>query len=237
VQYEVVPKARCVQGITVIVFLGALIAPFAAEADPPAPLSVLLVANGWCSHEDDIENHFSDLGYTVTRIKDYKVKSTTSFAAYDLIVLTESAPLVSAAGLNAIQASGKPVLVVESWDFLYAYRLGLTTSPMARIAYGETVDSLIEGYTDLTSRVGAEAVVYESDELVFGVNPLHVKPSVEPLYESTGCMSGVAVFADYEKKIAVTGVSETGAYAVNGWKMLDALVRQIVPAPPEHPTT
>jgi hypothetical protein len=127
------------------------------------------------------------------------VKSTTSFGAYDLIVLTESAPLISAAGLNAIQASGKPVLVVESWTFLYAYRLGLTTSPIARISYGETVTSLVDGYTELTSRVGAEAVVYESDELVFDVNPAHVKPSVAPLYESTGCMSGVAVFADYER--------------------------------------
>jgi hypothetical protein len=79
----------------------------------------------------------------VTRIKDYKVKNTTSFAAYDLIVLTESAPLISTSGLNAIKASGKPVLVVESWTFLYAHRLGLTTSPLARISYGETVTSLV----------------------------------------------------------------------------------------------
>jgi hypothetical protein len=34
----------------------------------------------------------------------------------------------------------------------------------------------------------------------------------------------------------VTGVSETGGYAVNGWKMLDTLVQQITPAPPERET-
>ena len=214
--YEVSPKARCARSVALFVLLGALLAPLAAKADPPAPLNVLFVANGWCSQEDDIENHLLDLGYTVTRMKDYKVKGTTSFTAYDLIVLTESAPLVSPFGMSAIKASGKPVLVVESWTFLYAYRLGLTTSAVARLSYGDTVTSLVEGYTAFTSRVGAEALVYQPEALAFGVNPDHVKSSVSPLYQSTGCMSGVAVFADYAKKIAVTGVAETGSYTVDG---------------------
>ena len=80
------PKARGVRAVAMFVLLGALLAPLAAEADPPEPLNVLFVANGWCSQEDDIENHFLDLGYNVTRMKDYKVKGTTSFAGYDLIV-------------------------------------------------------------------------------------------------------------------------------------------------------
>jgi hypothetical protein len=125
--------------VTALTLMAMIVLPRASSATPPTPLNVLFVANGWCSQEDDIENHFLDLGYNVTLIKDYKVKGTTSFAAYDLIVLTESAPLVSAAGLNAIKASGKPVLVVESWNFLYAYRLGLTTSPLARLSYGDTI--------------------------------------------------------------------------------------------------
>ena len=79
--YEVMPKARCVRAVAVFVLLGTIVAPLAAQADPPTPLNVLFVANGWCSQEDDIENHFLDLGYNVTLIKDYKVKGTTSFAA------------------------------------------------------------------------------------------------------------------------------------------------------------
>jgi hypothetical protein len=71
VLYEGVPKSRVFHAIAAFVFLAALLAPLAAKADPPAPLNVLLVANGWCSHEDDIENHFLDLGFMVTRIKDY----------------------------------------------------------------------------------------------------------------------------------------------------------------------
>ncbi|MCK9460977.1 MAG: hypothetical protein M0R80_15180 [Proteobacteria bacterium] len=234
--YEVVPKARCVRAIAVFVLLGALVTPLAAAADPPTPLNVLFVANGWCSQEDDIENHFLDLGYNVTRIKDYKVKSTTSFAAYDLIVLTESAPLVSAAGLNAIKASGKPVLVVESWTFLYAYRLGLTTSPLARLSDGDTVTSLVDGHTAFTSRVGTEALVHQTASLVFGVNPAHAKSNVVPLYQSTGCMSGVSLFVDYEHKIGVTGISDTASYTVDAWKMFDILVQQIVPAPRPYAT-
>jgi hypothetical protein len=236
VSYEVVPKARCVRAVAVFILLGALVAPLAAAADPPTPLNVLFVANGWCSQEDDIENHFLDLGYNVTRIKDYKVRGTTSFAAYDLIVLTESAPLVSATGLSAIKASGKPVLVVESWTFLYAYRLGLTTSPIARLSDGDTVTSLVDGYTAFTSRVGAEALVHQKPALIFGVNPAHLKSNAVSLYQSTGCMSGVAVFADYEKKIAVTGISDTASYTVDAWKMFDILVQQIVPAPPDYVT-
>jgi len=236
VSYEVMPKARCVRVVAMLVLLGALIAPLAAEADPPTPLNVLFVANGWCSQEDDIENHFLDLGYSVTRIKDYKVKSTTSFAAYDLIVLTESAPLVSASGLNAIKASGKPVLVVESWTFLYAYRLGLTTSAIARLSDGDTVTSLVDGYTAFTSRVGAEALVHQAASLVFGMNPAHVKSTITPLFQSTGCLSGVALFVDYEHRIAVTGVSDTANYTVDAWKMFDILVQQIVPAPRPYAT-
>jgi hypothetical protein len=71
VSYEVVPKARFARAVAVFALLGAILAPLAAEADPPAPLNVLFVANGWCSYEDDIENHFLDLGFMVTRIKDY----------------------------------------------------------------------------------------------------------------------------------------------------------------------
>jgi hypothetical protein len=236
VSYEVMPKARCVRAVAVFVLLGAIVAPFAAKADSPTPLNVLFVANGWCSQEDDIESHFLDLGYNVTLIKDYKVKGSTSFAAYDLIVLTESAPLVSAAGLNAIKASGKPVLVVESWTFMYAYRLGLTTSPIARLSDGDTVTSLVDGYTAFTSRVGAEALVHQTASLVFGINPAHVKSTVTPLYQSTGCMSGVALFVDYTKKIGVTGISDTGGYTVDAWKMFDILVQQIVPTPQERET-
>ncbi|MCK9459224.1 MAG: hypothetical protein M0R80_06260 [Proteobacteria bacterium] len=227
-------RGRTVRFVSAIAIVGALLLPVLASATPPTPLNVMFVANGWCSQEDDIENHFLDLGYNITLIKDYKVKSSTSFAAYDLIVLTESAPLMSAAGLNAIKASGKPVLVVESWTFLYAYRLGLTTSPIARLSDGDTVTSLVDGFTAFTSRVGAEALVHQTPAPVFGVNPTHVKSNVTPLYQTTGCMSGVALFADYTKKIGVTGISDTGSYTIDAWKMFDILVQQIVPTPPER---
>ena len=122
-----------VRAVALLALTGALFLPRLSHATP-TPTRVLLIADGLSPQEDDLENHFLDLDWSVTRIKDYKVNGSTSFAAYDLIVLVETAPLVPNCGLNAIKSSGKLVLVFEAWSFLYAYRLGLTTSPVALLA-------------------------------------------------------------------------------------------------------
>ncbi|MFO8071333.1 MAG: hypothetical protein R6V85_05600, partial [Polyangia bacterium] len=45
--------------------------------DPPDPLSVLFVADGWYQQEDDIETHLLDLGHDVT-VKTACARSTTA---------------------------------------------------------------------------------------------------------------------------------------------------------------
>jgi len=44
-------------------------------------------------------------------MKDYQVKSTTAFASYDLVLITEFAPNISSTALNVLEAAGAP------WDW------------------------------------------------------------------------------------------------------------------------
>ena len=127
--------------------------------DPPDPLNVLLVANGWYTQEDDIETHLLDLGYDVVVKKDYRVYGSTDLSVYDLIVITEFAPGLSYSALGNIESAGVPVLIVEYWDFWYSYRLGLTSTENCGYVGTDTITSMQEGYTEFTSRVGAEALV------------------------------------------------------------------------------
>ena len=69
-EVESTNRGRTVRFVSAIALVGVIFLPMLASATPPTPLNVLFVANGWCSQEDAIENHFLDLGYNVTRIKD-----------------------------------------------------------------------------------------------------------------------------------------------------------------------
>jgi hypothetical protein len=115
--------------LAAVVALAALTSARPAAADPPTPVSVLFVANGYYQQETIIRNHLLSSGaYTVTVKKDYQVTGALNLAPYDLVILTEFAPNVSTSGINNIKNSGKPVLIVEYWDFWYSYRFGLVTT-------------------------------------------------------------------------------------------------------------
>jgi hypothetical protein len=53
-----------VRALALVALTGALLTPrFAAAA--PTPRNVLLVANGYYTQKNDLEDHFLDLGYSV----------------------------------------------------------------------------------------------------------------------------------------------------------------------------
>jgi hypothetical protein len=207
-----------------------IVSPSVASAlDPPDPLNVLFVANGYYNQEDEIEDHFIDLGYTVTVMKSYQVRGTTNLAPYDLIVLTEFAPGVSTSGINNIKASDKPLLIVEYWDFWYSYRFGLTATEDCGYVGTDTITAVEEGYNELTSRVGGEALVYQPYYTVYGIHISDVEPGITPLYWSSEYFDEVAVLIDPVNKIAATGVYDTLKYTNDAWKMFDTLVELIAP--------
>jgi len=62
-------RGRTARFVSAIALVGAILLPVLASATPPTPLNVLFVANGYYTQENDIENHFLDLGYTVTLVR------------------------------------------------------------------------------------------------------------------------------------------------------------------------
>jgi hypothetical protein len=223
-------------GIALAVVVVVLLPATASALDPPAPLSVLFVANGYYIQETHIEDHFLDLGYAVTRRKDYQIKGTTSLVPYDLIVLTEFAPSVSTSGINNIKNSGKPVLIVEYWDFNYSKKLGLTTSASCGYVGTDTVEAVREGYDAFTSLVGVEALVYQPSYTVYGIDASKLTAGTTPLYWSSASFGEVAVLVHRGKKVAATGVYDTRKYTVDAWKMFDLLIEQVVPPRPRWQT-
>ncbi len=220
-----------------LVLMVGIVSPSVASAlDPPDPLNVLFVANGYYNQEDAIEDHFIDLGYTVTVMKSYQVRGTTNLAPYDLVVLTEFAPGVSTSGINNIKASDKPLLIVEYWDFWYSYRFGLTATEDCGYVGTDTITAVEVGYNELTSRVGGEALVYQPYYTVYGIHISDVEPGITPLYWSSEYFNEVAVLIDPVNKIAATGVYDTLKYTNDAWKMFDTLVEMIAPIDTERET-
>ena len=79
--------------------------PRASSATTYSPLKVLFVANGSYSQETYIQNHLTALGATVTKIKDYNVKSTTNFAAYIIDAFTDFYSEWQNAGQEVLQST------------------------------------------------------------------------------------------------------------------------------------
>ncbi|MFO8073387.1 MAG: hypothetical protein R6V85_16095 [Polyangia bacterium] len=202
--------------------------------DPPDPLNVLFVADGWYEQEDEIEMHLDDLGYGVTVKTDYQVSGSTDLSVYDLIVITEFAPNLSYAALDNIESSEVPVLIVEYWDFWYSYRLGLTSTEQCGYVGTDTIEAASEGYDSFTSRLGAEALVYQPYYTVYGIDEYDIEDGVRSVYYSSESFGEVAVLIDHERGIAATGVYDTTRYTNDAWKLFDLLIGAVTPQPPGY---
>jgi hypothetical protein len=197
----------------VFVVLGTLTATRPAAADPPEPLSVLLVANGYYQQETIIKNHLLSSGaYMVTVKKDYQITGTLNLAPYDLVILTEFAPNVSTSGINNIKASGKPVLIVEYWDFWYSYRFGLVTTDDCGYVGTNFVESVSSGIDEYSWYVGREPEVYTSTYTIYGIAADDVTEGVSKLYYSSRSFDEIAVLFDASRRVAATGIYDTRRY-------------------------
>ncbi|MFO8072407.1 MAG: hypothetical protein R6V85_11085, partial [Polyangia bacterium] len=195
---------------------------------------MLFVAGGWYQQEDDIESHLLDLGYDVAVKTDYQVYGSTDLSVYDLVVITEFAPNLSYSALDNIESSEVPVLIVEYWDFWYSYRLGLTSTEQCGYVGTDTIEAVAEGYDSFTSRVGAEALVYQPYYTVYGIDEYDIEDGVRSVYYSSESFGEVAVLIDHERGIAATGVYDTTRYTNDAWKLFDLLIGEVTPEPPGY---
>ncbi|MFO8070579.1 MAG: DUF4185 domain-containing protein [Polyangia bacterium] len=194
--------------------------------DPPDPLSVLFVADGWYEQEDEIESHLIDLGYDVAVKADYQVYGSTDLSGYDLVVISEFAPNLSYSALDNIESSGAPVLIVEYWDFWYSYQLGLTSTEQCGYAGTDTVDVITHDHP-VTRTLDDELDVYETSYTVYGMDSSDVEPGVTELIWSSESFGEAAVLVDDARSIAATGIYETGRYTPEAWMLFDLLVTHV----------
>ena len=215
----------------VIAFAAALLLPATASAlDPPEPQSVLFVANGYYQQETIIRNHLLSSGaYTVAVKKDYQIKGTTDLSPYDVVILTEFAPNVSTAGINNIKASGKPVLIVEYWDFWYSYRFGLVETDDCGYVGTNFVESVSAGIDEYSWYVGREPDVYTSTYAIYGIAAADVTEGVSKLYYSSRSFDEIAVLFDASQRVAATGVYDTRRYTAEAWRLFDRLLQMLAP--------
>ena len=194
---------------------------------------MLFVANGWYVQENQIEQHLLDTGaFTVTRIKDYKLKSTTNLAPYDLVILTEFAPNVSTSALTHLEASGLPILIVEYWDCWYSYRLGLAATDACGYVGRTTIEPTDESLEHPLSRLGGEVQVYGSSYTIYGMHETDLEPWVVPLAWGSKSFGEFAVYWDPERRIAATGVYDTRKFTTDGWRLFDMVLGELVPVGP-----
>ena len=203
-----------------------------ASAQGSDPVQVLFVANGYYQQEDDILDHLNDLGcYEVTTKKDYQIYGSTDLSTYDLIIITEFAPGIGYYGLQNLENSGKPILIVEYWDFWYSYKLGLVADDWAGY-YGTDTVEVITPEHPVASRLGSEIQVYSSSYTVYGIPYNDIKDGVTPLIYSSSSFNEVAVLSDNDRKIAATGIYDTTRYTVRGWMLFDYLLNELYQVTP-----
>jgi hypothetical protein len=89
----------------------------------------LFIANGISTHESYFINYlYNTKNYQVDVKTDCRVTGSTDLSGYDIIAVTGFAPYLSSQAIYNIKISGKPVLIIEYWDFWYSYKFGLTWS-------------------------------------------------------------------------------------------------------------
>jgi len=205
--------------------------PARADADP---VQVLFVKNGYYQQEDDILDHLNDLGcYEVTTKKDYQIYGSTDLSPYDMIIITEFAPGIGYYGLQNIENSGKPVLIVEYWDLWYSYKLGLVDDDWAGY-YGTDTVEVVEDQNPIAFTFGEEIEIYSSSYTVYGAPWYSIEDGVMPLVYSSAGFNEVAVYFDNDRKIAATGIYDTTRYTDDAWALFDLLLNMVYPASDEE---
>jgi hypothetical protein len=200
-----------------------LIAP---EIIQPPRNKILLVSNGATAEELALESYLDDFSaYDLDILEDDEVDETTDLTSYDTIVLTEFAPNISDQGLQNIQDSEKPILIVENSSWSYAYRLGLVTSPNAEAETSTEVSSTLRGVNDLNWILGNEPQVYETASDVYTVPGDAVDDDATPLMSVSP--ERATVLYDVSRGVVATGVSDIPNYTHHGRLLLDMLLRKL----------
>jgi hypothetical protein len=203
-----------------------------AFVPPPETADLLFVANGNFSNEERLEDHFDDLGYNVVRTKDSAVTSSTSFSSFDLVVVTGFAPNIGASAMNALLASGVPVLAISYWNQVYAKKLGLVTTNSAEYYGGKAVDLDVGEPASFARYVGQAPTVYSSSYTMYGALVDQVSSEVKIVARHGSDLDLIVAMYNGATRRAALGAYDAERYTVDGWRLLDLLLYRLAPPGP-----
>ncbi|MCP4752524.1 MAG: hypothetical protein GY866_16660, partial [Proteobacteria bacterium] len=202
-----------------------------AVADEFPPREILMVSNGYYYQEYQIIQHIEDLDSSnLTTVADYEMDGNTDLDHYDLIILTGFAPNLSNANIQSISDSAVPVLLVEFWDFIYSYKLGLTNDDFGY--FGDDLLDVAERDHPITQSLPDDLGYYDPPYFAFGVGEWALSAGTTALLQGS-TWDQVSVFVDDTRKIAATGLSETAFYTESAWLLFDMLCHYLAPVLPE----
>ncbi|MCP4679986.1 MAG: hypothetical protein GY854_31740 [Deltaproteobacteria bacterium] len=195
---------------------------FTVEFEPPPERDALFISNGYYPQEQALRDHLAiDNDYDIDTFKDYQINGTTDLSGYELIILTGFAPNVSYAGINNIASSGVPVLIVEYWDFIYSYKLGLTDDDYGW--FGNNLLEVLEVNHPITYFFDADFQAYTPSYYAFGVGDWNTSPGIVPIIGGP-TWGQTTVISDDTRKIVATGLHQVTRYNAHSWNLFDRCV-------------
>jgi hypothetical protein len=198
-----------------------------ASPEPePETTDVLFVSSGYTAQEAAILQHVSELNaagehdlYAVTVLPESRMVAGLDLSGVDVVLLTGHSPAVAPAGLAAIDASGKPVLVLETYDFAYARALGLADDSVCAQALVGSVELPGRDANPMTHIFDEQATVYLAEAPACAITPGALPSQAVVLAELPG---GDPVMATSDVRYGVVlGLHDTVSYTAHGWMLFD----------------
>ncbi|MCP4605350.1 MAG: hypothetical protein GY847_33325, partial [Proteobacteria bacterium] len=185
---------------------------------------VLFVANGYYQQETDIFNRLQNNGHDVTIKESYNVTGSTDLTPYNLIIVTEYATGIGQSGIDNIDSSGKPLLIIEYWDFYYSYAFDMSWDSWGDFLGTDTVHNPHDNHF-ITDPFGDTLDIHTMPWAVLtDVHISALKSGVEPLIYSDQYLQNVTVAVDDTNKRVFSGICDTTKFTDEAWDLFDRIV-------------
>ncbi|MCP4674699.1 MAG: hypothetical protein GY854_04125 [Deltaproteobacteria bacterium] len=182
------------------------------------------MADGYYQQETDIFDRLEGNGHDVTIKKSYHVTGSTDLTPYDLIIVTEYATGLSWSGIDNIDNSGKPMLIIEYWDFYYAYAFDMSWDSWGDYLGTNTVHNPDDNHS-ITEPFGDTLGIHtEPWAVLTDVHVSDLKSGVTPLIYSDQYLQNVTVAVDDAKKRVFSGICDTTKFTDEAWDLFDQIV-------------
>ncbi len=143
---------------------------------------------------------------------------------YDFIIVTEYATGIGWSGIDNIDNSGKPLLIIEYWDFYYAYAFDMSWDSWGDYLGNDTVHNPHDNHF-ITDPFGDTLGIHtEPWAVLTDVHISALKSGVEPLIYSDQYLQNVTVAVDDAKKRIVSGICDTTHFTAEAWDLFDQIV-------------